>query len=163
MSTVFTAMRYSHVDSAESPRNVASLRKTCRNASCVRSSASAVLFVMRRHTEYTLALCAWNKDANASASPIWARFTRSRSDSNRAMVAVSVVTGALLSKRLSFLGSEQSGLAVITVMKVEFFVQMVYPVRSVSVNRRSCTALTHKKFRVRDEIVQNWGGGGTFF
>jgi len=33
-------------------------------------------------------------------------------------------------------------------MKVEFFVQMVYPVRSVSDNRRSCTALTRKKFDV---------------
>src|ERR1700724_474718 len=78
------------------------------------------------------------------------------------MVAGSVVTGALLSKHLSFVGSERSGLAVITVMKVEFFVRMVYPVRSVSINRRSCTALTHKKFRVWGENVQNWRGCGTF-
>jgi hypothetical protein len=31
-------------------------------------------------------------------------------------------------------------------MKLRFFVQMVYPVRSVSVSERSCTALTRKKF-----------------
>src|SRR2546423_15227876 len=143
MRTVFTAMRYSQVDRAESPRNVASLRNTCRNASCVRSSASAVLFVMRRHTEYTFGLGAWNKEANATAWPHWERFTRSRSDSNRAMALVSVVTGALLSKSLSFVGLERSGLAVITATKLKFFVQMVYPVSSVSNTRRSCTALTH--------------------
>ena len=41
ISTVFTATRYSHVEKAESPRNEPTLRNTCRNASCVRSSASA--------------------------------------------------------------------------------------------------------------------------
>src|SRR5579864_973647 len=57
ISTTLTAMRCNHVENADSPRNVPILRNSCRNASCVRSSASAVFAVMRRHSEYTRLLC----------------------------------------------------------------------------------------------------------
>ena len=51
ISTTLTARRCSHVENADSPRNVAIFRKSWRNASCVRSSASAVFPTMRRHSE----------------------------------------------------------------------------------------------------------------
>jgi hypothetical protein len=54
MSTVLTAMRYSQVGSAESPRNMDSFRNTYTKASWVKSFASAVLLVSRRLTEKTL-------------------------------------------------------------------------------------------------------------
>src|SRR3984885_1083240 len=53
ISTVFTATRYNQVEKAESPRNELTLRNTCKKASCVRSSASAISFVISKHTEYT--------------------------------------------------------------------------------------------------------------
>src|SRR6266853_889229 len=53
ISTVFTATRYSQVEKAESPRNEPTLRNTCKKASCVKSSASAMSFVISKHTEYT--------------------------------------------------------------------------------------------------------------
>jgi hypothetical protein len=52
---------------------VAILRKSCRNASCVRSSASAVFPTIRRHSEYTRRLCDRYSRSNAAASPCWAR------------------------------------------------------------------------------------------
>ena len=45
----FTVMRCSQVENADSPRNVEILRKSWRNASCIKSSASAGLLTMRRH------------------------------------------------------------------------------------------------------------------
>src|SRR5260370_199297 len=51
ISTVFTAIRYSQVENAASPRKLPMARKTCRNASWVRSSASATSLVIIRHTE----------------------------------------------------------------------------------------------------------------
>src|ERR1700674_122496 len=59
ISTVFTATRYSQVEKAEPPRNELRLRNAWMKASCVRSSASATSFVIRRHTEYTSLLCNW--------------------------------------------------------------------------------------------------------
>src|SRR5580698_9078735 len=51
ISTVFTATRYNQVEKAESPRNELTLRNTCKKASCVRSSASAMSLVISKHTE----------------------------------------------------------------------------------------------------------------
>ena len=51
ISTRFTASRCIHVENAASPRKVLILRNTCRNASWVRSSASAGFPVIRRHKE----------------------------------------------------------------------------------------------------------------
>src|SRR4051812_36548454 len=48
-------------------------------------------------------------------------------------------------------------------MKLKFFVQMVYPVRSVGVNRRSCTALIHKKLGRSDRKHLNLRARGKFF
>src|SRR6202789_3871751 len=73
INTVFTAIRYSQVEKAESPRKEFTLRNTCRNASWVRSSASATSFVICKHTEYTRFLCNWKRVANASWSPCFAR------------------------------------------------------------------------------------------
>ncbi len=67
-----TASRCSQVENADSPRNVAILRKSWRNASCVRSSASAVLPTIRRHSEYTRRLCKRYNRSKAAASPCWA-------------------------------------------------------------------------------------------
>src|SRR5882762_7164006 len=49
INTTLTVIRCNHVENADSPRNVPILRKSCRNASCVRSSASAGLFTIRKH------------------------------------------------------------------------------------------------------------------
>ncbi len=51
-------MRCNHVDNAESPRKVESFRNTCIKASCVRSSASAVLLelVHNRHAPAALVM-----------------------------------------------------------------------------------------------------------
>ena len=57
ISTTFTAMRCSQVEKADSPRKVPILRNNWRKASWVRSSAAAVLAVMRKHKEYTRRLC----------------------------------------------------------------------------------------------------------
>src|ERR1700675_1511865 len=59
ISTVFTATRYSQVEKADPPRNELRWRNTWMKASCVRSSASATSFVIRRHTEYTSLLSNW--------------------------------------------------------------------------------------------------------
>src|SRR6266436_1464542 len=77
ISTVFTDNRCSQVENADSPRKVWSFRNTCRNASWVNSSASAVLPIMRRHKEYTRCLFWRNSVSNALSSPLWARATSS--------------------------------------------------------------------------------------
>src|SRR6202521_3113128 len=59
ISTVFTAILYSQVEKAESPRNELRLRNTCMKASCARSSASATSFVILRQKKYTRLLCNW--------------------------------------------------------------------------------------------------------
>src|SRR5260370_33196739 len=69
ISTVFTAIRYSQVEKAEPPRNELRLRNTWMKASCVRSSASATSFVIRRHTEYTSLLCNWQSVAKPCSAP----------------------------------------------------------------------------------------------
>src|ERR1035438_7518292 len=61
MSTTFTARRCSQVEKADSPPKGAILRNNCRKASWVRSSASAVLPTMRRHSEYTRRLYSLHK------------------------------------------------------------------------------------------------------
>jgi hypothetical protein len=47
-------------------------------------------------------------------------------------------------------------------MKLKFFAQMVYPVRSVSVSERSCTALTSKKFVVIRTLSRIGAGAEDF-
>src|SRR6202158_3648554 len=59
INTVFTTTWYSQVEKAEPTRNELRLRNAWTKASCVRSSASATSFVIRRHTEYTGLLCNW--------------------------------------------------------------------------------------------------------
>lgn len=90
ISTVFTVTRYSQVERAASARNADNFRKTWRKASCVRSSASAVLRVIRRQSAYTRALCFWKRTPNASGSPACAR--RITSDSNTTGIADSLST-----------------------------------------------------------------------
>src|SRR5262249_1992983 len=51
--TTLTVMRCSQVEKADSPRKVPILRKSCRKASCMRSSASDGLLTIRRHRAYT--------------------------------------------------------------------------------------------------------------
>src|SRR5437762_10603971 len=47
ISTTLTVIRCNQVEKADSPRKVPILRKSCRKASCIRSSASDGLFTMR--------------------------------------------------------------------------------------------------------------------
>src|SRR6266849_6548193 len=49
INTTFTVMRCSHVENADSPRNVPTFRNSCRNASCMRSSASDGFPTIRKH------------------------------------------------------------------------------------------------------------------
>src|SRR5579864_3634395 len=78
--TVFTDSRCNQVENAESPRNVWILRNTCKNASWVNSSASAVFPIIRRHRQYTRRLCRLKSASNAVSSPLWARVTSSALD-----------------------------------------------------------------------------------
>src|SRR6266853_1716959 len=86
ISTTFTASRCSQVENADSPLNVAIFLYSCRNASCVRSSASSVLPVMRRHSEYTRRLCSPYRPSKDSASPLLARSIASASVSPDATI-----------------------------------------------------------------------------
>ena len=70
--TTLTAKPVQPSQNADSPRNVAILRKSCRNASCVKSSASAVLPTILKHSEYTRRLCNRYNRSKAAASPCWA-------------------------------------------------------------------------------------------
>ena len=79
--TTFTAIRCSQVEKADSPRKVPIFRNNCRKASWLRSSASAVLAVMRKHNEYTRRLCRLYRTSKASASPCLARSIASASES----------------------------------------------------------------------------------
>src|SRR5207244_12219005 len=81
MRTTFTAIRCDQVENADSPRKVPIFRNKCRKASLDRSSASAVLAVIRRHSEYTRRLCRLYRISNASASPCLARSIASASES----------------------------------------------------------------------------------
>src|ERR1035441_744131 len=91
ISTTFTARRCSQVENADSPRKVAILRNNCRKASCVRSSASAVLPTMRRHSEYTRRLCRPYKASKHSESPCLARSIASCSEMPLARIFLAVV------------------------------------------------------------------------
>src|SRR5207253_2608332 len=53
MSTMLNVSLCNHVENAESPRNVFSLRNTCINASWVKSSASIESRTIRRQRAYT--------------------------------------------------------------------------------------------------------------
>src|ERR1700691_5584346 len=94
ISTVLTAIRYNQVEKAESHRKEPTLRNTCKKASCVRSSASAISFVISRHTEYTRFLWSWKSVAKASSSPRCARCTRLRSESSRLVISLAGITSA---------------------------------------------------------------------
>src|SRR6266478_3803723 len=79
MHSIDGARQY-QVENADSPRNVWILRNTCKNASWVNSSASAVFPIMRRHKEYTRCQCWWKSASNAFSSPLWARVISSAID-----------------------------------------------------------------------------------
>ena len=49
IKTTLTVIRCNQVENADSPRKVPILRKSCRKASCIKSSASDGLLTMRRH------------------------------------------------------------------------------------------------------------------
>lgn len=75
MSAAFMAMRYSHVQNCESPRNDFRRRNAWKNASCSTSSASAGLPVSRMASRYNARWCRATSWSNASSSPRLARAT----------------------------------------------------------------------------------------
>src|ERR1700686_526813 len=69
ISTAFTATRYSHIEKEQSPPNELRLRNTCRKATCVRSSASALSVDIRRQIDQITRLYDWKSAAQACSSP----------------------------------------------------------------------------------------------